>query len=369
MKIGRSLQEIAREIERQAETKRDYVASTDHGVRFRTEAVNGTALPVLSLNRVGEFPITDVAHGQIAEHVKIPKVYYDRMLREAPDLLANNVERWFNKYPAVRMTRTLDGKARAFLSDKFQCLDNADLAEATLPILLDRRLNIVSCEITERRLYIKAIDEQLFRDVPIGHKMGDGSHQIFETNAPAIIIANSEIGFSRLTIDTGVYTKACTNLALFAKGGMRRTHVGARHPLLDQTEVSDVESIMSDDTKRKSMAALWGQVRDVVAAAFDEKIVQQRAEQFEAAAERKIERKIDDMMEVATTRFNLIENERESVLKHLIEGGNLSQFGLSAAITRAAQDVESYDRATELEYAGGKVLELNRTEWAQLAAA
>jgi hypothetical protein len=36
------------------------------------------------------------------------------------------------------------------------------------------------------------------------------------------------------------------------------------------------------------------------------------------------------------------------VLKHLILGGSLTTWGLANAVTRAAQDAESYDRATEL---------------------
>lgn len=58
--------------------------------------------------------------------------------------------------------------------------------------------------------------------------------------------------------------------------------------------------------------------------------------------------------------------ERESIFKHLIEGGSLTQYGLHGAITRAAQDVASYDRATELEYLGARVVELPRAEWARL---
>jgi len=42
---------------------------------------------------------------------------------------------------------------------------------------------------------------------------------------------------------------------------------------------------------------------------------------------------------------------------------------LHSAVTRAAQDLESYDRATELEYIGGKIIELPQTDWERLAVA
>lgn len=371
MKTGKTLSELATEIERQAGTKKDYVASTS------ISAIEVLPLPgskdalttALRIGDLGPFQINDIAHEQIAEHVKIPKPYYDRMRREEPHLLATNVACWFSKYPVPRMVRTLDGRARAFLSDAYQPLDNIDFAEAVLPILSERRLRVMSCEITEKRLYIKAVDEQLFRDVPVGFKMGDGSHKIFSTCAPALILSNSEVGFGRLVVESGVYESACTNLCLFSKGGFKRTHVGAKHRLTDNLNVENLDAILSTATKRKTLEALWMQVRDVVNAVFDERVVAGRAEAFEVASGRKIEGKVEKVVEVVAQRFLLNDGERESVLKHLIEGGNLTQYGIHAAITRSAQDAKDYDRATSLEYIGGAVVELPRDEWTRIAEA
>jgi hypothetical protein len=126
---------------------------------------------------------------------------------------------------------------------------------------------------------------------------------------------------------------------------------------------------MSAQTKRKTMEALRLQVRDVIKSAFDEKVIGKRLEGLAEAAGRKIEGRVEKVLEAVQEKFSLDDSERDSVLKHLIEGGNLTQYGLHAAITRSAQDVEEYDRATELEYAGGAVLELPRTEWTRLAEA
>jgi len=382
MKTGKTLSQLAAEIERQSETKKDYVATTGKGVDFTLDLTGrphkddgadrynpNFGKPAIVLENTGRFPLSPIAHEQVAETVGIPKKYYDRMLLEAPELLVDNVRTWFKKKPEARMVRTLDNRARAFLSDKFQPLDNHDFANATLPLLNDRKLEIVSCEITEKRLYIKAIDTRLFRDVPVGHKMGDGTHTFFDTCAPAIILSNSEVGFGRLVVETGVYTKACTNLALFAKGGMKRTHVGARHRLTEGMDVADLDSIMSSLTKRKTMEALWLQVRDVVASAFDEKVIGKRLDQIAATAGVQITGKVEKVVEVTAKHFDLSDVERESVLKHLIQGRSLSQYGLHAAITRAAQDLEDYDRATDLEYIGGRVIELPRQDFARLAEA
>lgn len=364
MKTGRSLQDLAREIERQYETKRDFVAPT---VKTEVKPIeNGVALVI---GDKGEYPVGNIAHQQIATHTGIPVKYYDKMRSEAPELLANNIREWFNRYPATRLNRTLDTQLRAFLSDKYQPFDNYDFAQAVLPILAKRNLQIQSCEITEKRLYIKAVDEQLFRDVPVGHKMGDGSHKIFETCAPAIVLANSEVGFGHLLAETGVYTSACTNLALFAAGGMKRRHIGARHQLTDNMDAEDLEAILSHRTKQKIMEAVFLQVRDVVNSAFDESVIKRRVEQMAEAANAKLPAaRVEKVLELVQERFSLNEGERNDVFKHLIEGGQLNQYGLHAAITRSAQDADDYDRATELEYLGGKVLELKRKDWELLAA-
>ena len=57
------------------------------------------------------------------------------------------------------------------------------------------------------------------------------------------------------------------------------------------------------------------------------------------------------------------------MLRYLIEGGDLSQFGLHNAVTRMSQDVEDYDRASDLERVGGKIIELSATEWKTIAEA
>ena len=51
------------------------------------------------------------------------------------------------------------------------------------------------------------------------------------------------------------------------------------------------------------------------------------------------------------------------------EKGDLSGFGLVNAVTHYSQDVDDYDRATDFEALGGKLIELAPTEWKGLAHA
>lgn len=359
MKTGRTLTQLAQEIARQRDTRKDYVA--------RTEALKMSAVEadvMLALPGHDAFDINDLGHRQIGTHVKVPAPYYDRMRKLAPELLATNINHWFQAEPEARMVRTLDGRVRAFLSDRYRPLDNFDLAEAVLPVLMERDVVIMSCELTETRLYIKAVDARIERDVPTGRKMGDGTHHFFDTVSPAIIISNSEVGCGTLKIESGVYTKACTNLAMISERAMRKYHVGKKHDLLSE---DGFEHLLTDRTKELRDAAVWSQVRDVVGGAFDESKFEAMMRVFAGAAEDPIEDPIK-VIDLTTKRFGFTEDERGGVLKHLIAGGDLTRYGLHSAVTRAAQDLADYDRATEFERFGGQLIELPAGDWKALAA-
>jgi hypothetical protein len=70
----------------------------------------------------------------------------------------------------------------------------------------------------------------------------------------------------------------------------------------------------------------------------------------------------------ARRRLTLTDDEKSSVLGHLILGGDVSAWGLANAVTRTAEDLADYDRAIELEAAGGRVIEKGPSVWKALAA-
>ena len=363
MKTGKSLTELAQEIERRAAAKKDFVAPTPKLSMDVVETqvalqLGGVNMPALAIN--------DLAHGQIAEYTGIPRAYYQRMQQHEPKLLAANVNRWLHddeRKDDKRMIRTLDGNVRALLSNKYRPLENEDLAQAILPVLLNEGFLILSSEITDRRLYIKAVDSRIERDVPSGKKMGDGSHHFFDTISPGITVSNSEVGFGALSIERSIYTKACTNLALIGSV-MRKYHTGARAELSDE-----VYAMLTDDTKRATDVALWGQVRDLVHAALAPESFDKTVAKLTNASEQKIDGDVVEVVELSGKKLGLIESERQGVLRCLIEGGDLTRYGLHSAITRHSADVLSYDRATELERVGGQIIEMGQNEWQRLLKA
>ncbi|MEO7178369.1 MAG: hypothetical protein ABIW83_05955 [Allosphingosinicella sp.] len=362
-KAGRSLQDLAAEIQRRAEAKRDFVAPTS---RLAVEVIDGSAQLAVASGDSQRFPLTALAHSQLAEYAGIPMAYYRRMQEKEPELLASSVNRWLRDLSDKRrLVRTLDGSARAILSDGYRPLENEDLADAVLPVLMEANLLILSCEITESRLYIKAVDRSIERDVPTGKAMGDGGHTIFDTCCPALTISNSEVGGGALSIESGVWTRACTNLASFG-AAMRKFHTGKRADVSD-----DVYELLTDETKRLSDAAVWAQTRDIVRAAFDSAKFEALTQRLGGAAQDRIAPAAAvEVVERMGKRWNMPEGERKGILGALIAGGDLSRYGLHSAVTRFSQEeAVSYDRATELERLGGDVIDLQPGQWRELLPA
>src|SRR4051812_47529426 len=140
MKTGKSLVELARELERQHATKHDFLAPSNH-ILVRTDPeTRGTTM---DLDACGAFGVRDTAHEQLAAHAGIPLAYYRRMRQDAPKLFDYSVNHWLSEDTSPRLVRTLDGEARAVLSDRYRPLDNFDLAEAALPVLMERGFEVV----------------------------------------------------------------------------------------------------------------------------------------------------------------------------------------------------------------------------------
>lgn len=353
MKTGRTLTDLAAELERQAETKKDYLA--DSRALSLDRAGDGEVRMVMKNGHAQDFGIGAIAHQQIAAKTEIPRNYYDRMLREAPQLLTRNVNHWFQEQPTKHLVRTLDGRARAFLSSKYRPLDNYDLAEIVLPKLHEMGCRIESCELTESRLYIKAVTERIQAEVKKGDVVQAG-----------LVIGNSEVGLGRIFVDPLLLRLVCLNGAIMNDYGMKRHHVGKSG---DFAGIEGAAEFFRDETRLADDRAFWMKVRDTVGAALSQVTFNKIVNRWQESTEQKITGSIEKVVEVAAVKFGLFESERSGVLRHLIEGGDLSAYGLMNAITRTSQDVESYDRATELETIGPKVLELPRQNWKEIAEA
>lgn len=130
MKQGKTLQELGRELQRQRNNRQDFIADT-HSIHINSDS-RGSILTISTDNQNHYFNVGELAHQQIASRLNIPFRYYQKMQAENPALLDENVNNWLNQFPERRMIRVLDGKVRAFLSDRYRRLDNLELCAAVL---------------------------------------------------------------------------------------------------------------------------------------------------------------------------------------------------------------------------------------------
>lgn len=342
MNKGISLTELAREIERQKDAKHDLIAST--GVLTMEHP------DLLTVNGGEGYGINATAHSQIAARLKIPAAYYERMKVEAPSLLATNVNEWFHRKPEKRLVRTLDDNVRAFLSDRYQRIDNAEIAEIALPVLAKiPEVRIVSCQITEHRLYIQAVSPRVEGTVKKGDVVQAG-----------VIISNSEIGMGSVSVLPMLWRLICLNGAVMQDAGFKAYHVGRR--------IEDLAELWADDTRKADDRAVLLKVRDMVGKAVDESTFNERVDRMRGLTDQRVTGNPVKVVEVLSKKLGVNEDEQGGILRSLIEGGDLSAWGVMNAVTAQAHAAQ-YDRAVEFEAAGGQLLNLPSTEWERLLQA
>ena len=350
MKTGLSLTELARRIEANKTMKQDFVAPT----RAMEMAADSDGVHSLIVGDHGRFPILQPAHEQIAGRLDIPRKYYDRMKEAAPALLQANVNTWLKRSPDRRMIRTLGGDTRAFLSDRYHRIENEEIAEVALPILFDiPDVQIVSCEVTDRRMYISAVSPRLQGDVKVG-----------DTVQAGVMITNSETGFGAVSVRPMIYRLVCLNGMTIPDARFSARHVGRQI-----MEGEALNAIFQDDTKRADDRAVLLKVRDVVRAAVDEAAFRKRLESMTALTEGKIEGDPSKAVEVLAKKVGATEGERGGILRSLIEGGDLSAWGMLNAVTHQAHKAVSYDRSIDFVEAGGALLNLPKSEWREILRA
>lgn len=368
MYSGRTLTDLAQELERQAKSKQDFKAPTtllEMSVRqpvIEQHSARPTvvALPELQFRVADKFQgvPTELMHDQLGKWAGIPSKYYDRMRTEAPALLAANMNHWMRHTKETRLVRTLDGKARAFLSNRYRTIDNYDVANAALPVLLNESkklgsVEIISSDVTEKRLYIKVASKRLTYEVKKGDAVQAG-----------IVISNSEVGKGSVRVEPFLYRLICLNGAVIEDSAVRKFHLGR-----ESAELEAAEQVYRDETRRLDDAAFMSKLQDVVRAAFNDDNFEKLKGITVDATTRKISAPIQDVVEEVADRYQINEKYKNSFLNNLIEGADTSQWGLANALTAVANKADSYEDATELEKIGGALMTLDGSQWQELAAA
>ncbi|HRH85798.1 MAG TPA: DUF932 domain-containing protein [Rubrivivax sp.] len=353
MKSGRTLVSLAQELQRQLHSKKDLVVPSPL-MHHNTGDSGQTELVIEEGGRTVRYGVTPLARRQLADKLRIPHAYFERMREEQPVLLDRNVNTWLQSDDERRMLRTLDGQVRAVLSDRYRRLDNYDLAESVLPILQQLpEVQFESVELTDTRMYLKCITSRLSYEMAPGDVVQAG-----------VVISNSEVGQGTLSVQPLLFRLVCRNGLIAADRSLRKTHVGRTLG----TEDEGIQ-VYQDDTLRADDQAFFLKVRDVVQAAVSEATFLQTAHKLQKTLKIPLVGDPVKTVEVLAQRYTLNDAERAGVLRALVSGADLTGYGLVNAVTHYSQQVEDYDRATEFEALGGKLIELSAPEWKGLAEA
>ena len=338
MKSQYSLVELAQQLQDNQKNKKDFIADTS---KMRVHSNGFVKLYSTELDKA--FDINDVCLNQIATKVGLSKKYLDKMRDGHNSLLMDNFNYWFTNTPQQQMVRTLDGTARAFLSDKYKRVDNDEIAQVVLPILIDNGYEVISTAITDSKMYIKARLPRLEREVTEGDVVQAG-----------VTISNSEVGHGSVSVSPFIYRLICLNGMV-----VNDSRLNSRHLTSSQATIDGVYEVLSDEAKELDNKALLAKVKDVVLSTSDEVRFNQNVEKMTEATEIKI-KKPKKVIEVLENRFDLTKQEGEDILQNLINRDDkqptANVWSVVNSITALGNTIEDYDRGTKMQEIGGRLL-------------
>ena len=300
------------------------------------------------------FTVNPWAHNQLADFCGIPQAYYRRMQDEQHGLLDTSVRTWLDAAGGKRrMVRTVDGKVRAFLSDRYRRIDNYHVANTVLPVLAEAGATFRRLHVTEDSMVIQAVFTEKKADVTLG-----------DTIMLGVTIENNEVGRGNVSIMPMSLRLVCMNGMTHNEFGHKRQHVGTR-----LGGDGDPSEFYADDTLQASDQALMLQLRDVTRKACSDALLESLVADMQRAQGVAITTQPVHAVAELANRTGLNEAEGAGVLSHLLAGGTMTQYAMVQAITRHAQDVADGTRGHELEVIGGNILALAAAEFAPIATA
>ena len=224
-------------------------------------------------------------------------------------------------------------------------------------------MQVVSTEITERRVFVKAVSPDLRMEIPVKDR------NVNDVVQYGLVISNSDVGSGSLRIEPMIHRLICNN-GMIANTAMRKFHTGK-----NQLE-EEIYKLLNYETIEKENEAFWMKVRDLILASMDEVNFTRQVEEIQQATEVelpafKVEKLVDNAMKAVKITG---EKKRDGILAALAsgnEGAGFTKWGLVNSFTKAAHSVEgiSYEDSIEMERAGGKILTLNKSQFQSILPA
>ena len=351
------LNEVLQDIEH---TKNEDYACPRNRLNFAYDEETGYTI---NLGDRHKFPTIKHFNKQLTGSIAPGMMAYGRHLHSTGqhNLLVENVNRQLERDNRSAMIRTVSrsqesgerkSHARAILSDRYKVVDDREVFDVALPIIKESaQFYALGGRRSNTRTMMKFVSYDPL--IQVGRR----------TMYVGFGLTNSEVGLSSTRYSAFLFDESCTNGTTFGNIGLyqaRFVHRGA-------SISTDFGRIFGDTFAEAERAAVRSAIAEATRKALDPQYHEQIAKIVERSHERKVTGDIPTVLEEVGRRVGLTEAEREQSLLHM-DRQETHAYGIQAAITSMAQEANSYQRRTELEEAGGKILEFSDSIWSSVAA-
>jgi hypothetical protein len=349
--------ELINEVNRQAAVKKDYVRNVSDLVMTRA----GELMIVNPDDSSISMPMSRTAHIQLASNAKIPFSYYDRLLADDPDILATNVNRWFEKNNKDKLIRSLDSTVRAILSPRYRRIDNDLVVNTVLETIEDKfgsDLVVKSSALTENHLYIKVTSPKMEGEIRKGDIVNFG-----------FTISNSETGMGMAKCVPFLERLICTNGAVIEDDSYSGYDIKKRH--VGRNNIVDTDFMVVEDEYSITKASQISEsIRCAVANSLDSMRFEAITDKLKNATHKTVElRDLPKVVELIGKRHGFDQKVCKDIENNILAEEDFTLYGIMNGVTAYAKsDDLSYEEATRFETIGWEVVNMPGWEWRSITS-
>jgi hypothetical protein len=164
------------------------------------------------------FPFTRWGLLQTCTRLDVPADYVKRCIaHDLSDVAAHNLNTWVPKLRGDLLFRTVSGRIRATLSDRYAVFDNEEVLDVLESVFPSGQYGVQSFVVDGEDMTLRIVSNEMLRI--------DG-----EDLFAGLQITNSEVGRGCVALEMFLFKYACTNGMLFGKVGVTsysRRHIGS----------------------------------------------------------------------------------------------------------------------------------------------
>lgn len=243
---------------------------------------------------------------------------------------------------------------RGVLSSKYRIVNNVDVAKMALQTIERNKTKVeIHGALTEDRMHLEIGIKGIEAEITYPGR-GVGHQRVRVPCGVAVGIVNGETGLSSYYVTPKLIVEVCSN-RLVATETLTMIHVGG--------DYGDM-NVLSADTIRKMNETLMMRSHDILGACLQKESFKRIADMFSEHAADPIDHpKI--AVENITRKFSLTDDLTDKIFEKFMGDGDRNRMGLAMAITAQAHDFreKDYEKASELEELGSKVLRMSRDEF------